>query len=359
MTTREKFKRVLHWQKTDRVPNMDFGYWTETLDVWHEQGLPKNIDNSVKAEKYFGLEGADRIPSLSVNIGMLPRFQHKVLEDKSDRQIIQDESGVTCEVFKWAGSIPRYIKFPIETRQDWEKFKSKRLNPEQALRVTGDLKQQVEDAHAEGMPIRLDGGSLYGWLRNWMGVENISIALMTEPDWVAEMMEHLTQLTLTLYDKLLPGLDIDCAWWWEDMCYNHGPLLSPQLFNKLMVPRYKRITNLFKHHGIDVNILDCDGNIHELVPGWLEAGINCMFPIEAAHTNVFQLREEFGEDVLLFGAVDKIILAQGPTAIDRHLEELGRLVERGGFIPCVDHRVPPDVSLENYRYYLEKKQDIL
>lgn len=359
MTTRERFQRVFHWQKPDRVPNMDFGYWKETFTVWHEQGLPPEIDNNVKAEKYFGLEGVDSIPNLEISVGLLPEFEYRVLEDKGDRLIIQDEAGIICEIFKASGTIPRYIKFPIETRADWEKFKTERLNPEQTERYGWSLKKQVQLAHLAGMPMRVHTGSLYGWLRNWMGVENLSIALMTDKEWVAEMMEHLTTLTLTVLEKTLPGLEIDCAWWWEDMCYNHGPLMSPQLFEKLLVPRYQRITNLLKQYGVDINILDCDGNIHELVPGWLEGGINCMFPLEATHTNVFRLRQEYGEALLLMGGVDKILLAKGKSAIDQHLEDIAQLVELGGYIPTVDHRVPPDVSLENYCYYLEKKQEIL
>lgn len=359
MTTRERFNRVLHWQKTDRVPNMDFGYWSQTIKAWHQQGLPRDVDTNVKVEEYFGLEGTERIPTLSVHVLMMPGFEHKVLEDKGDREIIVDGTGTICEVFKEEGSIPRYIKYPIETRADWIEMRDKRLNPEYADRITGNLQAQVDAAHAAGMPIRVHAGSMYGWIRNWMGVENASIALMTDEAFIEEMMEHLTLLTLTVMDRALPGLDIDVAWWWEDICFNHGPLIPPRLFEKLMVPRYKRITDLLKHHGIDVNVLDCDGNVHELVPGWLAGGINCMFPIEAAHTDVFRLREEFGDDVLLIGAVDKIKLARGKDAIDRHLAELAPLVERGGFIPCVDHRVPPDVSLENYAHYLEKKPEIL
>ncbi|PIV53616.1 MAG: hypothetical protein COY53_07465 [Elusimicrobia bacterium CG_4_10_14_0_8_um_filter_37_32] len=195
-----------------------------------------------------------------------------------------------------------------------------------------------------------------------MGVENLSIAIMTEKEWVEEMMEHLTQMTLYLIEKSLPGIpgiDVDMAWWWEDMCYNHGPLVSPKIFEELMVPRYKRITDTLKKHNVDINVLDCDGRIYELVPGWLKGGINCMFPIEAAHTDPLKLREEYGRDVLLFGGVNKIQLARGRDAIDREMARLRPLVEKGGYIPTVDHRVPPDVSFENYLYYLDKKKSIL
>lgn len=358
MTTRERFSRVLHWQKPDRAPNVDFGYWDETIEAWHKQGLPAHVQSQVDVERYLGLEGVEQIPWLPVRNGLFPCYERKVLEEKSASLIIQDHEGNTCEVLKEGASIPRYIRYGLETRQDWEKLKAERLDYTLPERI-GDVKKAVQDAHATGMPVRFDPGSLYGWLRNWMGVENLSIAIMEEPNWVAEMMEHLTDMTLYLIEKAFPGVQVDMAWWWEDMCYNRGPLLSPAMFEEFMVPRYKRITDSLRSHGVDVNILDCDGRIYELVPGWLRGGINCMFPIEAAHTCPLKLRELYGEQLLLMGGVNKIPLAKGKDAIDRELERLHPLVERGGYIPTVDHRVPPDVSLENYVYYLEKRKQIL
>jgi len=166
-------------------------------------------------------------------------------------------------------------------------------------------------------------------------------------------------MTLYLIEKSFPAVEVDVAWWWEDMCYNHGPLLSPRLFEELMVPRYKRITDALNQYGVDVNVLDCDGCIYQLVPGWLRGGINCMFPIESAHTDLAVLRNTYGKKILLLGGVNKVELAKGKEAINREMERLRPFVEQRGFIPTVDHRVPPDVSLENYTYYLEKKKEIL
>ncbi|MEM3047555.1 MAG: uroporphyrinogen decarboxylase family protein, partial [Candidatus Bathyarchaeia archaeon] len=158
-------------------------------------------------------------------------------------------------------------------------------------------------------------------------------------------------------EKALRDVKVDFATWWEDMCYNRGPLISVKHFEEFMVPKYKQVTDLLKEHGVRINILDCDGRINELVPGWLKGGINCMFPLEAAHTNAYELRERFGRDVLLLGAVDKRALMKGPDAIDAELKRLTPLLEQGGYIPTVDHRVPPEVSMEDYRYYLKKKRE--
>lgn len=358
MTTRERFNKVMHWKEADRVPNMDFGYWDETIATWHKQGLPAYVKTNQDIEQYLGLEGAEVIPQLPVVNGLYPLFEYKVLEDKGQHRIVRDTEGTICEVPKDGTSIPRYIRHALETRKDWQAFKRERLDYTRKDRI-GEIKKIVKEAHLAGMPVRFNAGSLYGWLRNWMGVENFSVAIMNEKGWVEEMMEHLTEMTIYLIEKALPGVDIDMAWWWEDMCFNHGPLVSPKLFEELMVPRYRRITDTLRKYKVDINILDCDGQIYQLVPGWLKGGINCMFPIEAAHTDPVKLRQEYGKDIFLMGGVNKVQLAKGKEAIDEELKRLRPLVEKGGYIPTVDHRVPPDVSFENYLYYLEKKKEIL
>ena len=358
MNTRERFKKVLHWEKPDRVPDMEFGYWDETIQLWHSQGLPDEVNTNEEVERYLGLEGSETIPCLPVINGLHPFFPYQELEDLGDHKIIQDPEGNICKTSKQGGSIPQYIKYGIETYEDWERYQKERLDYTRSDRI-GDIQKAVEEAHVIGMPVRFNAGSLYGVLRNWMGVERFSIALLTEKKWVIEMMDHLTEMTLFLIEKSLPGIQVDVAWWWEDMCYNQGPLLSPQLFEELLVPRYRLITDCLKKYKVDVNILDCDGKIYQLVPGWLKGGINCMFPIEAAHTSPLELRKKYENQVLLFGGVNKVELAKGKNTIDQEMNRLCPLVKAGGYIPCVDHRVPPDISFENYLYYLEKKREIL
>ena len=309
------------------------------------------------AEEHFGLDGVTLFQELPIKNGLFPTYERTVLSRDGERELIRDEDGNICEVFSGTSSIPRYVRFGLETPKDWERIRREHLNIETLGRI-GNLGASTRKAQQEGRPLFFHAGSLYGWLRNWMGVEGLSVALMTERPWVEEMMDHLTDLTVALIERALPPQGVDLAWWWEDMCYNRGPLLSPRLFEEMMVPRYKRITGALREHGIDIHVLDCDGRIHELAPGWLEAGINCMFPLEVAHTDVFKLREEL-PSVLLMGGVDKRALIAGQTAIDEELLRLRPLIEQGRYVPCVDHRVPPDVTLENYCYYLDAKQRIL
>ncbi len=147
---------------------------------------------------------------------------------------------------------------------------------------------------------------------------------------------------------------------WEDMCYNAGPLLSPTHFRQYLVPQYRRITDLCRKHGVDVVWVDCDGRIDDLIPLWLEAQVNCMFPVEIGTwgADPVKYRRQYGRDLLMMGGFDKHILQRTGADIEAEVRRLAPLVEEGGYIPFADHRVPPDVPLSNYIAYLKSARQI-
>jgi uroporphyrinogen decarboxylase len=357
MTPRERWVNTFTFKPVDRIPHEEFGYWSETLVRWHGQGLPADIDSDWKADRFFGFDPRD---SLSVSTGMYPGFDYQVIEEKGSRRIIRDGDGAVCEVFTdGTSSIPRFIEYGIKTRDDWPRYRE-RLNPDTPGRYPDDWDAVVARSQNRDCPLGIHMGGFYGSLRSWTGVERLSELFYEDPELVHEMMEAVCECMIGAAKRALETVQLDYASFWEDMAYNAGPLISPKHFEEFMVPRYKRVTGLLAAHGVKLNIVDCDGNINALAPLWLKSGVNIMFPIEArAGTDPFEMRRRYGRDVLLLGGVDKMQLMRGRGAIDRELERLKPLVEQGGFIPHVDHRVPPDIPYADYRYYLERKKRVL
>lgn len=354
LTPRERWRRVFHYEPVDHIPDEEFGYWAETYSVWHQQGLPEWVDSEGKANRFFGFSPRAGVP---VNLGLIPPFEAKVLEETERYRIVIDGAGVKSIVHKdGRSSIPHYLEFPIKNRQDWEAFKE-RLNPHDPRRYPAHWDEWKKQVAYRDYPLGIFCGSLFGWLRDWMGFEGISLACALEPDWVEEMMEYLTEFILAVIERAVKEVELDFAHFWEDMCFNKGPIISPKMFRRWMTPRYQRITDFLRRHGVDIVYVDCDGNILELIPHWLEGGVNVMFPLEVrGGSDPVLIRQRFGKEVRLMGGVDKTRLIAGPKAILEELERLAPLVEEGGYIPHVDHRCPPDVTYENYLFYLEAKR---
>ena len=153
----------------------------------------------------------------------------------------------------------------------------------------------------------------------------------------------------------LKDIDVDVAFFWEDMAWKGGSMISPQMFREFMMPHYKRVTELFRSKGTDIIMVDSDGDINELIPLWLECGVNGMWPLEVqAGMDAVELRKKFGKKCILWGNLDKKALAQGREAIKEEIDKkVPVLIAEGGYLPGPDHLVPDDVSLENFRFYLD------
>jgi len=356
MTHRARFARTMHFQAVDRVPDYEWGYWDEVFEIWHEQGLPREIDSGSKAYHYFGF---DDKPCFSPSQGLLPPFERKVLEERDHHTLIRDEGGVTCEVHaSGQASIPHCVDFTLKHRASWESEFVPRLDPDDpGRRDQAALDATLKATRNRGLPLGITYGSLFGFIRDWAGFETTTMMVYDDPELLEEMMERLTQISLRTVEWAASHVQFDFAYGYEDMCYSKGPMISPKDVERLMVPRYRRITQVLRRHGCDVISVDCDGRIDDLVPLWLEAGINGMLPVEAAATDPVALRETYGHRVLLEGGVNKRALIAGKDAIRAEIQRIAPYVREGGWIPHVDHLVPPDVSYENYRYYLSCKRD--
>jgi len=349
MTARERFHQTMKFGQPDRITFSEWlGYWSLTIERWRKEGMP----GDAPTETIFGF---DRKRSVQVGLGIAPGWDEEILSEDAKTETVRGGDGVIYRRFKDAThSIPQYIRFPVETRDDWEQFK-KRLNPKSPCRYPLFFDDDVRVFQGREYPISISAGSLFGWIRNWMGLEGASIALMTDKAWVQEMMEYIADFVIEAITPALEQIpDIDFACFWEDMAYNKGSLIAPKYVKELMLPQYKRITALLRKHGIEIILLDCDGNHDELTPLWLEGGITGVYPLEiAAHEDPVALRKKYGKDLQMIGGVDKRLLSKSKEAIKQEvMSKIPWLIEQGGFIPSVDHAVPADVPYENYCYYM-------
>jgi uroporphyrinogen decarboxylase len=166
-------------------------------------------------------------------------------------------------------------------------------------------------------------------------------------------MDHLTSVYLAVFAKVVEEVRVDIIHLWEDMCGRQGPLISPQHWNEFMGANYRRIRDFASQHGIGVISVDTDGDPDLILPNMMDAGVTYVYPFEvAAGCDVNVLREKYPA-LAMMGGIDKRVLAEGPEAIDRELERISPALEKGRYIPALDHLIPDDVSWENYCYYAE------
>ena len=353
ITDRERFNNQMHYKPIDRCFNMEFGYWDENYKLW-KPFIENGITNEGQANEFFSFDRTAGVGSP----WLLPDFERSTISETDTMRTIVDHNGLICEIPKDGHStIPHYIGSSIQTPDDWKKVKKKHLNPDNPDRKI-DIKSLLkEHPNDRDYPFGVSCGSMIGQVRNLLTVEGMCYAIYDYPEMVEDMIENQCVLVENFLDQVLPHFKFDYASGWEDICFKNGPLVSVDFFKDKILPRYKRINAKLKKYGIDLWWIDCDGDVRPILPYFLEGGVNCLFPFEVmccCHPG--ELLKEYGKDLRIMGGFDKIKMAAGPEAITEYMNSLIPLVERGGYIPFCDHRCPPDVSWENYVFYLNLKE---
>ena len=391
MNTRERFLATMAFEPLDRVPLWEWGHWEETLRAWRRQGapLPADVRRGVDlqaveeergvwdplttgllsdlfvkpdAQTRFHMDpGLRRVP---LNAFIYPLFEYRVLEEHADVIIAQDERGHIRRDKKGRASISNIIKPLVADREDWERVKAERLQLSLEGRLPANWPEVREELRTRDFVLAIGGHSalagFYHPTRYLMGPEHLLYGLYDQPDLVKDIMNHLADLQVYLFDRVLSEVDVDLGFACEDLGYKTGPFISPAMFREFMLPCYKRLTGLLRDHGVEIMMVDSDGDNWKLIPLFIEGGMTAMAPMEvAAGMDVVALREAFPR-LQMMGGIDKRKLAAGRAAIDEELAyRVPDVLSTGGYIPCCDHGVPPDVSWEDFSYYRERLTELV
>ncbi len=366
MNNRERMRAILHYEKYDRMPVVHFGYWDELLEKWYAEGHITLEERKGYADgnaldmqmnKRLGFDFCYSNVVLA-NHELNPCFEQQILETCPDGSYTYVNSlGLIERAKKDVLGIPATVGTRLTDREAWEELYLPRLQWEES-RIN---KQAVADLIAKqdslDYPHVLHVGSYYGKVRDMLGVVDLAYLYADDEELYAEIIKTLADLSYNATKRILEmGLRPDNAHFWEDICFKNGPLVRPSVFAEHVGPYYKRITDLLRSYGCDIVSLDCDGWIDELVPVWLHNGVNTMFPIEVGtwDASIKPWREQYGKELRGIGGMNKNVFALDYAAIDKELERLKPLIDLGGYIPCPDHRLPPEAKWENVQYYCEQ-----
>jgi hypothetical protein len=353
--------------------------WPETLDRWYAEGLDPALrqpcQNDLGAITHDEFErvlvysfGLDRIDYLrnSVISGYTdtpyyPAFEKEIWEVNGNTRVIRDIDGIVKREFIHynTSSMPQFLRYPVASIKDWHALLP-RLKPDDPGRFVQDWKQVSAFYAARTFPVGLTICGAFGHPRNLFGVEALCMAYYDQPAVIHEIMEHWVEFYCRLMDLVWRDVQFDFLLIWEDMAYKNGPLISPYLVRTFMLPYYKQLITHTRDLGCDIIIVDSDGDVTLLVPLFLEAGINAMLPFEVqSGMDVRAFRSQYGKNLAIIGGLDKRVLPHGQDAIDNELKtRMVPMLIDGGYIACLDHTVPPNVSLHNFTAYIQRNREL-
>jgi uroporphyrinogen decarboxylase len=383
MTSRERFLSTLSFQSVDVPWTRAYAFvWPETEVVWRTQGY-EGPELGWHGEGLPARFGLDELLRVDPWYGPVPEFEEKVIQEDEKTRLYVNHEGILMRELKTHTdtSMPQFVKFPVENRAEFEAFAAERLalnaearlSPEWRERVaTGRLHAVAGSANiratADGSPAAAAApgpaqdhprlcwadrwGGFFGSLRNMLGLEGLCRAFYDDPDLVERMMEERAEAVIRITEEVMKHTRIDAFWYWEDMAYNHASLVDPKMYRRFALKHYRRVNDWLRSKGIRHIGLDSDGNISELIPIWVDSGITHLWPFEVqSGMDVLAVRKTYGKGLALMGGIDKRAMTRGHQEIHREIDRVMPLVEEGGYIPELDHSVPPNVSWPNFIEY--------
>ena len=343
----------------------EFGFYC--LDLWKAQGhLPLEITkDEIGALFHYDSPGSFDLGGLGwCEAGFSPDFETKVLEDRGEYELVQDHAGRHVLYFKGRrnGFMPEYVDHPVKDMQSWVEKCKWRMDPTTPERYgkMDETRTKALAAAAEGRIVtqHVIGGYMY--LRSLIGPGEVLYKFYDEPELIHDCMRTWFELADTVIARHQAFVTIDELFFGEDICYNHGPLISPVMMKEFLVPYYQQLLTNLKRRNLDRSRhvffqIDTDGFCDPTIPIYRDLGMDVMSPFEAASgCDVVRSGREY-PGLVLCGGIDKRILAQGTKAIDEMVSRIFPAMQaRGGYIPTCDHGVPEEVRFEDYMHYRKR-----
>jgi len=340
----------LSLEEADRVGLIDFP-WPETVDRWRGEGLPR----TVSLHKYFGFD----IYHFGVDVS--PKYDSITLAEEEEWVAYRDSYGVVVKAWRGRSGTPMPLEPAVRTLDDFRDFIEPLLDPELPFRISSprypfkaDLERAVSNLQKDFFVVASILGP-FEYVRHIVGegVDRILRLFYRDP----RMLEYIFDrvgLFLSKISRAMEEIGVDGVWVWDDLAYKGGPFISPDYYRRFVMPQHRRIVDAFRKAGKPA-ILHTDGNVKPLIPALIEAGFTALQPLEAkAGMDVRELKEEYGDKLAFIGNIDARVLSSSREAIRVEVSsKLPVAAAGGGYIAGSDHSVPPDVPLENYRYFVE------
>lgn len=360
LSHRERFNRLFSGLEVDRVPFIDaMGNcnFRSCIAKWKTEGL-EETGSFESIRKKLGFDYV-RGSFINVSAFVFPSFDIQVIKRDGNKTFVRNQWGAKEVRLDDSELMPLTLEGPVNSEKSWMDIKD---------RLVFDLRRFPNDfdalcKKAANLDLPVYAGDLpigfFGALRELFGFENLLYAFYDMPELVEDILDTLCDLWIAVYSHVLDKVVLDYFFIWEDMCSKNGPLISPDTFEKFLLPRYQKLTQALRNKGCKNFMVDSDGDERPLVPLWMEGGVNIIFPWEAQFgIDIRDVRRTY-PNIGLMGGLDKHVLEFDKSAMDKELEKVPFMLDKGRYIPCLDHGVTNQVPYNNYLYFYDKLRELI
>ena len=345
----------MRYEPVDRPPVLALEPFEQTaIERWRREGLPA----TVHPVEFLGMSELVYVP---LRWGPIPAFEPKVISE--DDQYVVEVSNMGAAIRRRKDNPSMFyghVDHPVKTRDDWQEYRQ-RFQASSPGRLPDDWREAViPRLNASRDPVGICFFPFFFRLGFYsMGMERFLTAFYDEPELMHDVFSHWSRFAIEMIRPALGAVKLDFAIFAEDLAGKNGPLVSPSIYDEFWRPYQDPIVDMLRDHDVPVICQWSAGEFEALLPGMMDHGFNCTWPLEAmAGMAAPALRERFGRRLLMGGNIPKEAVISGPESIDREIERLMPLIRGGGFLPALDDMASPDMPFSHYRYMIERLQSI-
>lgn len=331
-----------------------FGPLLGLKEEWEEQGAtPEELDFS--AFRYR----CEARGHIGVNVGRNGGYPEEAIDENEEHKIWKDGLGRTMKLPKKTATLPLPMDYPVKTMDDWLKIKPWYEFSEERLAGEWKAKAAQHRENDKVVCVGIPGG--FDEPRQLMGEEELCVAFYTQPELIHDILQTIGDTAYRALDRVTSEVQIDMLSVHEDMAGKSGPLAGPNQIEEFIKPYYRKIWDMLQERGARLFDQDSDGDMNPVIDAFLDAGVNCMHPMEpASNMDIVAVRQKYGNRLAFYGGIDKHVLRRTKEEIVEELEyKIPPMLKTGGCVLALDHRIPNGTPLDNYKFYLQKAWEIL
>lgn len=354
MNGKERITKILNHEKTDRIGIYEH-FWGDTHAQWEKDGKLKKGEC---IEEHFDFDVQECWPfNLTANMD----FKQQVVAETEETITYLDGNGAVLKRHKFHDTTPEHIDFNVKEREAWESDIKPFLTPDPKRINFEAYRNAKKQANAAGRFFVWSGVNVFECIHPVCGHENMLVGMALDPDWVIDMANTYAKVTVELQKILFEQEGYpDGIWFYEDMGYKGSPFMSPDMYNEIIKPAHKYTIDYAKSLGLPVIMHSC-GFIEPLLPGMIEAGIDCLQVIEVkAGMDLLKLHKLYGDKIAFMGGIDvRALYTNDRALIDAELESKIPIVKQGfNYVVHSDHSIPKTVNYETFEYYIKKALEL-
>ena len=349
LTSIERIDNILHRKPVDRIGVFEH-FWGDTFKEWQATNqIQPNIDTG-------NLFGFDIAMGGGFNMAINMNYYEKI-DETEDTVTAKNGNYAIMKNHKKHDSTPEHIGFTITDKASWEEYAKPFLKADRSRINFEGYKYMKNYAQKNNVFFMATGAHIFEIMKDVTGHENMLVGMILEPDWILDMAKTYSQMLTDMQEMLFD----ECGWpdgmfYYEDMGFKERPFCSPEYYKTFLQPGHKQTIDHIKSHNKPFTMHSC-GFVEPLLPGMLEAGIDCLQVIEVkAGMDPVRIFKNYGDRLSLMGGIDvRTLYSNDKKIIDAELEsKIPIIMKNNGYILHSDHSIPPTVTCENFQYYLKK-----